>query len=63
MLKQLEEKGIRYSSQIIKDNSCGGSAKTNLHTLTQRRKEKKQNKHSCIRKQMIKMMFLKLRNF
>lgn len=34
MLKQLEEKGIRYSSQIIKDNSCGARTKTNLHLDT-----------------------------
>lgn len=48
MLKQLEEKGNRYSSQIIKDNSCGGSAKTNLHTLTQRRKEKKNKTNTVV---------------
>lgn len=63
MLKQLEETGNRYSSQIIKDNSCGDSKPHEdqlTHTYTEK---KKQNKHSCIRKQMIKMMFLKLRNF
>lgn len=46
--------------RIIRAEAARRPTYTHLH---REEKKKKQNKHSCIRKQMIKMMFLKLRNF